>query len=311
MKPVNPVFQSNPTNPVNKSQALKGFLQSGIKPGETVLIHSALRPFGFVEGGARTIADALLEVVGPDGTVVAPAFTFIHETEECPVIDPMNDKSEMGAISEAIRKLPGALRSAAYRHSFSAIGPNAAAITEVDPALSVFDMRSSFGKMLALDTRIVMAGLTYVSCTSHHFGEYIVKVPCRHTVERKVRLRRTDGTLEEMVMMDYQPKPNSTGSYYEHPHDFDKIGKMLEEASLVTIGAIGNAVIRTFKMRDLIHFIIDSYPLHQDLFFQDEGSEEPTRLYFGVSVSTGDLLDGAGRLVETFWSCIDPGLMYV
>lgn len=85
---------------------------------------------------------------------------------------------------------------------------------------------------------------------------------------------------------------------------------MLEEASLVTIGAIGNAVIRTFKMRDLIHFIIDNYPLHQDLFFQDESSEEPTRLDSGVSVSTGDLLDGAGRLVETFWSCIDPGLMY-
>ena len=300
----------NQINSVNKAQAQEGFVRSGVKPGETVLIHSALRPFGFVQGGAHTIAEALLEAVGTDGTVVAPAFTFIHETEECPVIDPVNDKSEMGAISEAIRKLPGVLRSAAYRHSFSAVGPNAGFITGVDPELPVFDMISSFGRMLGLDTRIVMAGLTYVSCTSHHFGEYIVKVPCRHTIERKVRLKRPDGTLEERMMTDYQPKPTNTGSYYEHPHDFDKIGKMLEEASLVTIGAIGNAVIRTFKMRDLIHFIMDNYPLHPDLFFQDESSEEPTRLASGVSISTGNLLEGAGRLVETFWSCIDPGLMY-
>lgn len=296
--------------PVNKTDALAGFKNSGVKPGETILIHSALRPFGMVEGGAETVVQALQEAAGPQGTIVAPAFTFIHETEETPIIDPQNDKSEMGAISEVIRKLPGALRSAAYRHSFSAAGPNAKIITDVDPTLSVFDMRSSFGKMLALDTRIVMAGLTYVSCTSHHFGEYIVNVPCRHTLQRKVRLRQPDGTLTDMVMTDYQPKPNNTGNYYEHPHDFDKIGKMLETASLVTIGTIGNAVIRSFKMRDLIHFIIDNYPLKNDIFFQDEGTDEPTKFDYGISVFTGDIMDGAGRLVETFWSCLDPNMMY-
>jgi aminoglycoside 3-N-acetyltransferase len=175
---------------VQYEDALKGFREVGILPGDTVLLQSAMRPFGFVEGAGKTIGMALKEARGNDeGTLVAPAFCFIHEVQDHPVIDPATDKSEMGAISEAIRHFPGAYRSIAYRHSFSAVGKNAKWITDVDPAICVFDLRSAFGRMLALDTKVVLAGVTYVNSTSHHFGQYLAQVPDRHTIERQVTLK--------------------------------------------------------------------------------------------------------------------------
>ena len=92
---------------VTYQDALRGFRSVGIEAGDTVLLQSAMRPFGFVEGAGKTIGEALFEALGRDaGTLVAPAFCFIHEVQEHPVIDPVNDKSEMGAISEAIRHFP-------------------------------------------------------------------------------------------------------------------------------------------------------------------------------------------------------------
>ena len=116
-----------------------------------------MTPIGFVEGGAETVARALLEAVGEEGTLVAPAFCFAHEIEEIPVIDPASDRSEMGKISEAIRTLPGARRSTAYRHSLSAVGKHAELITSVDPYYSVFDIDSSFPFLIRQRCRIAGA----------------------------------------------------------------------------------------------------------------------------------------------------------
>lgn len=305
-----PIDHTRPVSlPVAPADALHALRELGITEGDVILAHSALRPFGQVDGGAATIARALRQAVGETGTVVAPTFTFRHEAVPHPTIDPVNDRSEMGAISEAIRTTPGALRSTAYRHSFSAVGAHAATVTETDPALSVFDLRSTFGRLLSLDTKIVLLGLTYVSCTSFHFGEYLVQIPDRYVVERAVRLQSADGSVRETTMLDYQPRPTDDGREYEHEHDFDRAGALLEGTGRVRVGAIGNAVVRVFAMRDLIHLLVDSYGLEPNIFYLDP-SRGLTTLADGTAISTGDLQDGAGRLVETFWSCVDPSLMH-
>lgn len=290
--------------PVTRDTAVLGFAKLGITAGDTVLIHSALRPFGYVEGGAQTIAQALYDSVSPGGTVVAPAFCFVHEVQENPIIDPAADMSEMGAISEAIRNMPGAVRSVAYRHSFSAIGKNSATVTDVDWKLPVFHMQSSFGRMYALNTKVILAGVTYVNSTSHHFAEYILQVQDRHTIEKKVRLKQLDGSLIETVMTDYQPKPTESGAYYSRPRDFNKYGLMLEKEGKVKISSIGNAMVRVFYMRDLIHLIMRSYPLDDSGFSKKDG-EELTILPDGKEVY-GVGVDGAGRVSTSVWACVDP-----
>lgn len=286
---------------IEYSDIVEDLKRGGLEKGDTVFVQSALSPIGFVEGGAQTVVKAFLDVLGAEGTLCAPTFCFKHEAEENPIIDPVNDKSEMGAISEAIRLWPGAKRSIAYRHSVSSIGKYADFVTDTDMYLSVFDVRSSFGRMLALDAKVVLLGVTYLNSTTHHFAEYILKVPDRHTVEKHVMLRRENGALVNAIMTDYQPKPTEGGEYYSFPHDFNRAGRMLEEKGLVTITNVGNAVTRIHRMRDLVHLFLDHYAGTYNLFAVD-GKE--TVLPDGEMVSM-DYLDGAGRVDTALWCCVD------
>src|SRR5688572_7863217 len=216
---------------LTRADLVEGFRASGLAPGSVVLVHSALRTLGRVEGGAETVRDALLDVLGPTGTLVAPTFTFIHEVEpQPPLIDPAQDRSEMGAITEAVRRHPAARRTAAYRHSFAAVGPASATIASVDPALAPFDLDSAFGTMLRLDAQVLLLGVPYSRSTSHHFAEWVAQVPYREAHVRSVRLRGPDGRIVETMMGDYQPKPSGDGTYYgSRGTDFNKLGRMLEE----------------------------------------------------------------------------------
>ena len=216
---------------VTRAEIAEGLRKVGLASGQVVLVHSAMRTLGYVVGGVDAVVDAFLDVLGPAGTLVVPTFTFAHEAEKSPIIDPRRDPSEMGIMTETARLRPGALRSTAFRHSVAAIGRRARVITETDPSLSPFDLRSSFGVMLALNTQVVMLGLTYKSSTSHHFAEWVCDVTYRHTIPLKVRVRRPEGSLADQEMTDYQPKPAADGSYYGSRHpDFNRLGRMLEGA---------------------------------------------------------------------------------
>jgi aminoglycoside 3-N-acetyltransferase len=257
---------------------------------------------GRVHGTPSTVVKALLEVVGDRGTLVVPTFTFTHEAEEDPIIDPYNDPSEMGVITEAARKHPQAFRSTAFRHSFAAIGHKAEVVTQVDPALSVFDFRSSFGVMFALNTQVIMLGMTYASSTSHHFAEWVCKVPYRRTIDLNVKVRRKDGSVVPQAMTDYQP---DTYSGSRGP-DFHRLGGMLEQRGLVGLTAIGNAVVRRFAMRDLVDLAQIEAEKDYNVFRTGEGQTQAlTSLDFGTVVLSPEMLDGAGRPNRYQWSVVD------
>jgi aminoglycoside 3-N-acetyltransferase len=294
--------------PLGLGDLVDGFRRLGLRAGQSALVHYALRTLGPVDSGAATVVDALLAVLGPTGTLVVPAFTFIHEVEAAPIIDPAADPSEMGAITEAARTRPNAVRSTAFRHSFAAIGRRAAVIAGVDPALAPYDLRSAFGVMLALDTQVVLLGVTYSNSTSHHFGEWYCEVPYRHVVRREVRLRRPDGTVVPQAMDDYQPKPSPDGSYYgSRSTDFNFLGRMLEERGEATVGAVGNAIVRRFAMRALIAMSEVEAARDVNVFRTAEGDKEHvTQLRDGVFVFSDPTLDGAGRPEHRLWSVVDP-----
>lgn len=295
---------SPPLGSVTSGELEDGFERAGLRPGDVALVHSAMRTLGHVPGGAPSVVEALLAVLGPDGTLVAPTFTFAHEAEDDPVIDPALDPSEMGAVSEAVRRDPRALRSTAYRHSFAAIGPRAAEITRVDPSLAVFDLRSAFGAMLRLGAQVVLVGVPYASSTSHHFAEWVCEVPYRHTVPRDVRIRQPDGSLVPATLTDYQPRPSEDGSYYgTRGTDFNRLGSMLEERGLAGVTTVGNAVVRRFRMPDLIELARDEASRDHNVFRTPEGQTEYiTPLRDGHLVLGPEVLDGAGRPDRHLWS---------
>ena len=55
---------------LTQQDILAGLRALGVKPGMVVMAHSALSSFGEVAGGADAVIDALIEAVGPQGTLL-------------------------------------------------------------------------------------------------------------------------------------------------------------------------------------------------------------------------------------------------
>src|SRR5258708_3436237 len=88
--------------------------------GDTVLVHAGMRSVGPVEGGADAVIEALLEIVGPDGTIMAPIFQAANRQRagwddlDAPTssADPFDQNAvsvvEVGILAERIRLHPEA-----------------------------------------------------------------------------------------------------------------------------------------------------------------------------------------------------------
>ena len=102
----------------------------GVESGTAVIVHASLSQIGWVVGGARSVIEALMDVLTPDGTLVMPAFTGdlsdpaewsnppvpVHWVEtirrHMPAFDPERTPSRnMGRIAEEFRTWPEVRRS--------------------------------------------------------------------------------------------------------------------------------------------------------------------------------------------------------
>lgn len=103
---------------INKKDIIKGLKQLGIGPGMILEVHSSLSSFGYVEGGAMTVIDAIKEVVTERGTIFMPALSLSKEMElteedkamgitvKIKVLSRNADRTAMGIIADTFRKLP-------------------------------------------------------------------------------------------------------------------------------------------------------------------------------------------------------------
>ena len=78
---------------------VSGLRSMGLKAGDKVMVHSSLSSMGRVEGGAPTVVQSFVDVIGTQGTLMVPTFT--HSNTE--YFDPLTSPSKNGAITEAAR----------------------------------------------------------------------------------------------------------------------------------------------------------------------------------------------------------------
>lgn len=95
----------------------------GLKEGSLVCIHSSMKEFYNYRGTATELIDAVLGAIGPEGTLMMPAFPrkdLISKPGY--VFDSKNDPTGAGFLAETFRKYPGVKRSINVQHSVCAIG---------------------------------------------------------------------------------------------------------------------------------------------------------------------------------------------
>src|SRR5690349_9002940 len=92
----------------------------GLKSGMDLVTHASLKSLGMVAGGAPTVVEALRNAISPNGTDLFPTFNYFPD-----LFDVTSTPSVVGAVSEAARSHPAAVRSLNPTHSIVAIGSRA------------------------------------------------------------------------------------------------------------------------------------------------------------------------------------------
>ena len=57
---------------VTKEDIKRSLRRLGLQEGDLCIVHSSLKSFGYVDGGAQTVIDAFEEVLGKEGTLAMP-----------------------------------------------------------------------------------------------------------------------------------------------------------------------------------------------------------------------------------------------
>lgn len=115
---------------VTRDDIERGLHQVGLKTGDVAFVHSSLSSMGWVDGGPLTVIEAFLNVLDPEqGTLVVPTLCQADKERRFETWDIEHSPSDVGAITEAGRTWPGAIRSDHPTHSVAAIGAQAEEIT--------------------------------------------------------------------------------------------------------------------------------------------------------------------------------------
>jgi aminoglycoside 3-N-acetyltransferase len=214
-----------------------------------VIVHSSLRSFGPVEGGAPTVVEALGKVFN---TVIVPTFTY--KTMVTPLTGPADNGIQygsggdrnrmaefftakmpadplMGIIPETLRKYPRARRTSHPIQSFA--GFNAEAY------LSRQTMKNPLGPLAALEERggwVVMLGVDHTTNTSIHYGEKLAG-----------RKQFTRWALTPKGVVECPGFPGDSAGFQALAPEVEKFTRRLQ---------IGNCLVQALPLKMLFRAVI-------------------------------------------------------
>ncbi len=100
---------------ISRSQLVDDLRLLGIKSGDLLHAKISLRSVGWIEGGAGTLLDAILEVLGPEGTLVSDAFIPMYplplSKDNAGIIATDQSATYAGAFCRAMVEHPSMVRS--------------------------------------------------------------------------------------------------------------------------------------------------------------------------------------------------------
>lgn len=226
---------------ITKDQIVFDLKLMGIAPGDVILMHSALSSIGRVEGGADAVIDALLEAVGESGTVAASTLSFGEP------FDAATTPSTVGAISEALRKRPGACRSLHPVHSIAAVGAQAKYLTEGHENATGCGLGSPYVKLRDMNGKILLLGVDMNRNTTLHALEDVMN-SC-YLEDRIVKA--------PTYQPDYEGKMLTITKFPPGHRDFLRSTPVLRSAGALTEGYIGNAVVKVIGVRKMFGVLLE------------------------------------------------------
>jgi aminoglycoside 3-N-acetyltransferase len=245
---------------ITREKLLADLKQMGIREGDSIMVHMSLSKAGYIEGGAETVVDVLLQSVGKNGNVLMPSFA--HQTfskyylDEDPVFDVKNSPSRAGAVTEAFRKRPNVLRSFHPTDSVCAHGPLAEYfISGHFGQLTPYTRESPYYKLATKQGKILNIGVPLnTSCTNMHTLEDAVdfKFPIYHPKIYEARMKNTEGELVTMKTKVHDP-------VFSQKRRPDELVPLFEKEGVLKHFTFGDANVMLVDAEGLFHTMIKNY----------------------------------------------------
>jgi aminoglycoside 3-N-acetyltransferase len=242
---------------VTKQQIISDLKNLGLKEADVVLVHSSLSRMGYVEGGANTVIDALLETVGSKGTVVVPTLTFSPEdflSDSPPVFDFRKSPCYTGKIPEIFLQREGAVRSIHPTHSVAAIGPHTQyLVKDNEKSETPCGKNSPFSKLIELDGYILVLGSRFGQITSFHVVEDAVSnFPISVYMKESVKARYVDNDgMEQTMMLKLHNDKAAMRRIDNRKNKEQELFDYCLEHGIIKIANVGKTKSYLIKARDL------------------------------------------------------------
>jgi aminoglycoside 3-N-acetyltransferase len=224
------------------------------------MAHSSLSRLGHVEGGPDAVIDALLDVLGPHGTLLMPVYpagaNWTTYVDSDPLFDPRTSPSCMGKITDAFWRRPGVLRSLHPTHSVAAYGPQASfLVTDHEKSPTPCGPTSPFRKLIDVEGRIIHLGSPFWSTSSFHVVEDVVPdFPRKVYLDEPIPMRYLDldGVEHVVPVKVHDPVTAAT-----------RIDKTKAKENEIYHICVSSGVARSYRIGRATVHLIESRPLEQ------------------------------------------------
>ena len=99
---------------IEKDQLKSNLRQLGITKGDHIAVTLSFKSIGFVKGGPDALIDSLLEIIGPEGTLMMNAYTLsfpIAEIDPDYIFNPETTVPYTGLVPRTLMKRKDSIRS--------------------------------------------------------------------------------------------------------------------------------------------------------------------------------------------------------
>lgn len=234
-----------------KEQLKEQLKNMGIKPDDTVLIHTSFKAVGEVEGGIDGFIDTFKEYLS-DGLFIIPTHTWAVVTPENPIYDVKTTVPCIGAVPTVAAFRSDGIRSLHPSHSVWATGKNAEKfIAGEENAQTPAPVGGLWYRLAEIGAKILLIGV------NHDRNTFI------HAVDEAAGLDgRFAPTIWNVTVTDYEGK-QITHKFQHHGatgyQNFGNFEKMFIAKGVQTTGKLGNAEVKICDAKKCMKVLLALY----------------------------------------------------
>ena len=224
----------------------------GLRAGMRLMVHSSLRSFGHVEGGAQTVINALQEVITPAGSLMMPSFNHgtIFEPGEAGIYDPLTSPTTNGRIAQLFWQCPGVFRSLNPTHAIACWGDNAADYVKTHHRTLTVGPDSPLGLLARNGGYGLLMGVGYEANTLHHVAEYLNDAPCLGFRTRTYPVKLPGGRIVQGRTWSYRASDCPIT-------DRTRYAGRIKGRGQEQVAIIGRSRVTLFNLQDCLETILE------------------------------------------------------